>query len=112
MSPDKLVGLVGSGVLIGIIYWFFLGKKEESQGTTVEQAEIKVAGGYSPALVRVPVGKKVRLTFTRTDPTDCLEEIVFPDLKIKKTLPMNKAVEIVIQVDKPGEIAWHCGMNM
>jgi len=112
MSPDKWLVLVGSGLTIGFIYWFFLGKKEEGQGGVVERAEIKVAGGYSPALVQVPAGKKVTLVFTRTDPTDCLEEIVFPDLKIKKTLPMNQPVEIEIKLDKPGECSWHCGMSM
>src|SRR3989344_3480767 len=101
MSPDKILVLVGSIGLIGLIYWFFLGKKDEEGVETVTEAGIKVAGGYSPALVKVPVGKQIRLTFLRTDPTDCLEEVVFPDLKIKKTLPLNEKVEISFKVTKP-----------
>lgn len=112
MTPDKLAVLAGSVGLIGFIYWYFLGKKEDGGGEAVEKAAIKVSGGYVPAVVKVLAGKTARLTFTRIDPTDCLEEIVFPDLKIKKTLPMNQPVEIEIKVDKPGEYSWHCGMSM
>lgn len=111
MSPDKIFVLAGSIGLIGLIYWFFLGKKGKA-GEVVENARIKVQGGYSPALIKVPVGKTVKLTFTRTDPTDCLEELVFPDLKIKKSLPLGEAVEVDFKIDNAGEYKFHCGMNM
>ena len=77
--------VVGVGLgLIGLIYWFFLGKKDED-GQVVMDVKIKVSGGYSPALVKIPAGKEITMTLTRTDPTDCLEEFTIPDLKIKRT---------------------------
>lgn len=108
---DKVLVLAGSGVLIGFIYWFFLGEKNEKETEIREKIEIKVAGGYSPALVKIPARKQVKLIFTRTDPTDCLEELYIPDLKIKKILPLNEKVEINIKAE-PGSFEWHCGMNM
>ena len=74
--------------------------------------KITVSGGYSPESVTVPVGKPVKLTLTRTDPTNCLEEFVIPDLKIKKTLPLNPPVTVVVTVTSTGRYVFHCGMNM
>ena len=107
---DKIIVLAGSVGLIGFIYWFFLGKKEED-GQMMTDVKITVSGGYSPALVRVPAGKEVTITLNRTDPTDCLEEFVIPDLKIKRSLPMNEDVVLKLKINK-GEYPWHCGMNM
>lgn len=110
MTPDKILVLVGSVGLIGFIYWFFLGKRDEDVAVSTN-VNIKVAGGYSPALVKVPAGKEVIVTLTRTDPTDCLEEFVIPDLKLKKALPLNEDVVLKLKINK-GEYSWHCGMNM
>ena len=107
---DKIIILMGAVGLIGFIYWFFLGKKDEDS-QTVTEAKITVSGGYSPTLVKVPAGKDVTITLTRTDPTDCLEEFTIPDLKIKKGLPMNEDVVLKLKVNK-GEYPWHCGMDM
>lgn len=105
---DKtLVTISGIGV-IGFIYWFFFGKKEEAS----TQTTIRVSGGYKPAAIRIPLGKPTTLTFTRTDPNPCLEELIIPDFKIKEFLPMNKPVSVTISPTKPGTYGIHCGMNM
>lgn len=65
MSPDKILVLIGSTGLIGIIYWFFLGQKEKNTAATTD-ARITVSGGYTPSTVTVPVGTQIKLTFTRT----------------------------------------------
>lgn len=111
MSVDKLLVLFGSASLIGFIYWFFWGKKEQSLEISTD-IKITVSGGYSPDSVTVPVGKPVKLTLTRTDPTDCLEEFVIPDLKIKKTLSLNTPVTVTFTVTSAGRYPFHCGMNM
>jgi len=108
---DKIFVLTGALGLIGFIYWFFLGKRDEA-GEITTNVKVKVAGGYSPALVRIPAGKEVTITLTRTDPTDCLEEFTIPDLKIKKSLPMGEEVVLKLKISKRGEYPWHCGMNM
>ncbi|OGC92887.1 hypothetical protein A3D85_00960 [Candidatus Amesbacteria bacterium RIFCSPHIGHO2_02_FULL_47_9] len=108
---DKIVVLASAVGLIGLIYWFFLGKKDEG-GAVATDVKIKVAGGYSPALVKIPAGKEVTITLTRTDPTDCLEEFVIPDLKIKRNLVMNKDEVIKLKISKSGKYEFHCGMSM
>jgi plastocyanin domain-containing protein len=80
------------------------------EGSTI--VKITVSGGYKPAIINVASGKLINIIFTRTDPTDCLEEVSVPDLKIKKTLPLNIPVTIPVIFNKPGEYPFHCGMNM
>lgn len=110
---DKIIVLIGAIGVIGFIYWFFLGDKGDrgDQGDIKDNVKIKVSGGYSPALVKIPAGKDITMTLTRTDPTNCLEEFVIPELKIKRSLPMNEEVVLKLKVNK-GEYPWHCGMNM
>ena len=59
------------------------GSKGKNSATTTD-AQITVSGGYSPSTITVPVGIQTKLTFTRTDTNSCLEELIIPDLKIKK----------------------------
>lgn len=111
MTPDKIiVTIVG---LAGIIftYWFFLGKKDEVQTVTGE-VDIIVEGGYTPSSISIPSGQQTTLNFIRKDPSSCLEEVVIPDFKIKKYLPVNEKVSIQITPLKPGEYGFACGMNM
>lgn len=111
MDADKI--LVGFFGLLGIIftYWFFLMKKEKEVETRGE-VDITVSGGYSPEVISIPAGKTTKINFIRTDPTDCLSEVVLPDFKIKKELPLNQKVSIEITPEKSGEFGYACGMNM
>lgn len=111
MTPDKILVVIGSAGLTGLIYWFFLGKREKPAAASTN-IKITVSGGYSPATVYVPVGKPAKLTFLRTDSNSCLEELIVPDLKIKKDLPLNSPVSITITITSPGKYPFHCGMNM
>lgn len=111
MSIDKLV--VTAAGLLGIIfiYWFFLIKKE-SVVEVRDQVDVIVEGGFVPELISIPLGKKTRINFFRKDPSSCLEEIVLPDFKIRKLLPLNKKVFIEVTPKKSGEFSFSCGMNM
>src|SRR6185437_11374993 len=68
--------------------------------------------GYVPASVDAKAGESLVLRFTRTTKSDCLSRVVFPELKITKDLPLNTPVEIPVKADKPGKIAFQCGMAM
>ena len=111
MSTDKiLVAVVG---FLGIIftYWFFL-KKKEKEVVVKNQVDITVSGGYSPEVISIPKGKPTKINFLRTDPSDCLSEVVLSDFKIRKELPMNQKVSIEVTPQKAGEYKFTCGMNM
>ena len=108
---DKLlVTFIG---IIGILAtaWYFFGKKEEAVEAKGE-IDVEVKGGYNPSRIIIPNGKKTTLSFFRTDPNSCLEEIVLSDFKIKKYLPLNQKVIIDITPEKEGEYDISCSMNM
>lgn len=106
---DLIVLILGLG-LIAFIYWFFFGKKDEAVKVD-DEVKITVQGGYKPDVIKVDKNKSVKLLITRTDENSCLEEIVFPDYKIKHFLPLNQEVTITLKPPhKTGD--FHCGMSM
>ena len=107
---DKIIVTLSGISLIAIIYWFFFGKKEEAMDAK-NSWNITVDGGYKPATIKVFKDKPATLTFTRRDPNSCLEELVFPDYKIKEYLPLNKPVTVTLP-PPPKPSGFHCGMNM
>jgi plastocyanin domain-containing protein len=118
---DKIFVTVSGVGIILFIYWFFFGKKELVVETPVSASlssaknldvGIIVDGGYKPSIINVRKGQKTTLSLLRKDSNSCLEEIVIPDFKIRKYLPLNKVVEIDITPNEAGEFDFHCGMNM
>lgn len=108
---DKLIVTALGTVSVIAIYWFFFGKKEESIETK-GALTIMVDGGYTPNTIKIKHGKTTTLTFIRKDTNSCLEELVFPDFKIKEYLPMNKPVTITLSTKETGTSGFHCAMNM
>ncbi len=68
--------------------------------------------GYVPSTIEAKAGESLVLRFTRTAKSECLAQVVFPEQKITKDLPLNTPVEIGIKADKPGNIPFQCGMAM
>lgn len=113
MTLDKILVIVFSVLGAIFTYWFFLMKKdEEAVAATGSSMDIIVKGGYSPEAVSIPKGKTTTLNFIRKDPSPCLEEVVIPDFKIRKYLPLNKKVSISITPQEEGKYEISCGMNM
>ncbi|KKR51352.1 MAG: Cupredoxin family domain protein [Candidatus Curtissbacteria bacterium GW2011_GWA1_40_16] len=111
MTPDKIFIILLSLIGIGFTYWFFLMKKDNAV-IVKDSVDIKVDGGYSPSVISVPKNKKITLSFLRSDPNNCLEEVLLPEFKIRKFLPLNKKVDITITPKRAGEYEIVCGMNM
>jgi plastocyanin domain-containing protein len=68
--------------------------------------------GFAPATITIPAGTPVTLVVTRKTDQTCAKEIVFPDQKIRKPLPLNEAVEVTLPASPKGEIRYGCGMDM
>jgi len=68
--------------------------------------------GFEPSKVTLKAGAPVRITFLRTTDKTCATEVVFPSLSLKRDLPLHKPVAIEFTPEKPGEIAFACGMDM
>jgi len=111
MQPDNIIVIIAGIGVIGFIYWFFLMKKEKIV-TAGDSVDITVKGGYSPDTIAIAKGKTTTLRFTRQDPSGCLEEVVVPEFKIRKFLPLNQTVSVEIKPEKAGEYEFVCGMNM
>ncbi len=111
LSIDKIIVLIAGIVGILLTYWFFLMKKEK-EVVVKNQVDITVSGGYSPEVISIPKNKPTKINFIRTDPSDCLSEVVLSDFKIRRELPMNQKVSIEVTPEKEGEYKFTCGMNM
>ncbi len=114
---DKLLVILGGIVLIGIIAWWFFGKKKlpgvlAEQSAEYQTVLITVEGGYKPNLVTLKAGKPAKITFMRKDSSSCLEEVILPDFGLSEKLPVNQKHEVTIKPDKPGLYTYTCGMRM
>ena len=70
------------------------------------------ARGYEPAEATARAGEPVRLVFTRTTDEGCGQQLVFPDLDIRRDLPLNEPVAVDITMPASGRVAFTCGMAM
>ncbi len=112
MTVDKILVLLFSSLGVVFTYWFFLMKKERVMTITSNVVEIIVSGGYLPEVISISKNKTTKINFLRRDPSSCLEEVVLPDFKIRKFLPLNKRVGVSITPKQEGEYEIVCGMNM
>ncbi|KKR80624.1 MAG: Cupredoxin family domain protein [Candidatus Daviesbacteria bacterium GW2011_GWC1_40_9] len=108
---DKVIVTAFGALAIVLTYWFFLMKRGREVAVS-DSVDITVNGGYSPEVISISKGKTTRINFLRTDPTECLSEVVLADFKIKKQLPLNQKVTVEITPQKTGEYGYSCSMNM
>lgn len=114
---DKIIVLIGCILLIGLIVWWFFGKRENKSASAhiegdTQTVEVVVNGGYSPSVITLQKNIPAEIVFTRKDPSSCLEEVILPDFGIREKLPLNKPYVIKVNPDKSGEYTYSCGMNM
>ncbi|NUP12182.1 MAG: cupredoxin domain-containing protein [Polyangiaceae bacterium] len=70
------------------------------------------AKGYHPAEVSAPAGKPVRLLFTRSSDDGCGQQLVVPEQKIRKDLPLKEPVAVDLTMPASGKVRFTCGMDM
>jgi plastocyanin domain-containing protein len=83
-----------------------------SRGTEQRIRVTVTSKGFEPASIPVSVGQPVVLVVTRTTDRTCAREFVILDWKIRKALPLNRAVEIRFTPKKPGPVRFACAMDM
>lgn len=75
--------------------------------------KIKVdKNGFSPSSIDAEAGHKLNLVFNRADKNNCGSVVVFPKLKIRKTLPLGKDVIVSVNPTESGQITFTCGTGM
>jgi plastocyanin domain-containing protein len=108
---DKIIVTILGLASMGFVYWFFLMRKEE-EVAVMDSVDIIANGGYSPEVITVKKNQPVTLNFKRTDPSNCLDEVSFPDFRQHLELPLNEIVSTTITPKEVGEFTYSCGMNM
>ncbi len=71
--------------------------------------------GFSPGSLAIPKGAPGTLatvSFVRTTDQTCATEVVFPELDIKKSLPLNVLVAVNVPSDAARTLTFQCGMGM
>jgi P-type Cu+ transporter len=111
----EIVVTSGGLLLIAALAWFFFGPKESGRAELrggVQEVEVTIRGGYSPAQIRVRQGVPLRLVFDRQEGGECTSEVVFPDFRVRRTLPAFARTTVDLVPERSGEFGFACGMNM
>lgn len=98
-----------------VIWFFFFSRKASVQPASkdgIQEAHIRVNGGYTPDVLVLQAGKPVRLHFTREETASCSELVLFPDFDKSARLPPDETVTIEFTPEQPGEYGFQCQMGM
>jgi plastocyanin domain-containing protein len=71
--------------------------------------------GFAPSSLTLPrgaAGSTVPVVFVRTTDETCAKEVVFPDVGIKRHLPLNTPVTVDVPADTARTLTFQCGMVM
>jgi plastocyanin domain-containing protein len=68
--------------------------------------------GFTPSSFALEKGAPATLIFRRTSDETCAKEVVFPELKITKELPLNVPVPIDVPTGDARTLTFQCGMGM
>ncbi|HEX6159023.1 MAG TPA: cupredoxin domain-containing protein [Thermoanaerobaculia bacterium] len=84
---------------------------EKKAAAAVKTVNVKVSGGtYTPEVVKVKKGEKVRLAFTRDEKPTCGDTISIPALKIAEKIEVGKTTNI--DITPKTDLIFSCGMDM
>ena len=114
-AVQLIVNLTGLAVIVWIIWYFWLYRKEGLQVAEVggvQQVQIKVKGGYDPDVIVVKRGKPVQLHFNRQESAMCSEMVIFDKIDQSAKLPEGETVTIEFTPEEAGEIPFQCQMGM
>jgi plastocyanin domain-containing protein len=109
---------LGVAAIAWINWYFFLAERRKAAvlakvgATGLQQAVIRVEGGYAPSRVRLRAGQAARLVFDRREDSSCSEEVVIPDLGIRRFLPAHQRTGVDLPPARPGTYEFTCGMGM
>lgn len=81
----------------------------------VQSVKITVHNGYSPQVVNAKANMPLRIEFYRNEKPgaeSCDDTVVIPAEKIKLFLPAYQSQIVEIRSQPPGEMPFHCGMDM
>ena len=114
-ATQILVNLTGLALIVLIVWYFWLYRREGIQVTEVggvQDVQVRVKGGYDPDVIVVKQGKPVRLHFNRQESALCSEMVIFDKIGQSAKLPEGEKVTIEFTPQEAGEIPFQCQMGM
>ena len=116
MTPVSIRGtarmLLGLGLMTAVGCG---GQKAQTRTIAADQTPIAITlteQGFQPEEVTVTAGQPVKLVVTRVTERTCATEFVVKELGIKRTLPLNRPVEVAFTPRKRGALRYACAMDM
>lgn len=79
---------------------------------SAHEQTIQVGAAFTPASVTIPANQPVRVHFRRTDEATCAEEIVIPELNMRKKIAANETVTFDLPAQQARTLNFACGMDM
>ena len=117
MNGSEWMVLAGGLTAIAAVNWWFFGQRsavavsKNAQGD-VASLTIRVQGGYAPDTIRLKAHEPAKLIFDRQEKSGCSEEVVFPDLQLRRFLPAFEKTTIEVPGLEKGTYEFTCGMSM
>jgi len=115
MGMTDILVIAGGVALIGLLAWYFFAPREAVRAALndgVQEVEVTVHGGYSPGVIKARAGVPLRIVFDRREAGECTSEVVFPDWRMRRSLPAFARTTVELMPEKEGEFPFACGMNM
>jgi plastocyanin domain-containing protein len=110
MKRKSLTVILTAAALIVALGTFGLAQTKKAEPQT---AKVTInSEGFQPGTINLKANVPAKITFLRQASDSCATEVLIPDYKIKKELPLNKAVDVEFTPTKSGELAFTCGMSM
>lgn len=117
-GSELAVIVVGLAAIAWVNWYFFLAERKRGAvaakigAAGLQQVVIRVEGGYSPSRVRLRAGHPARLVFDRREDSSCSEEVVIPELGIRRFLPAHQRTGVDLPPARAGVYEFSCGMGM
>jgi plastocyanin domain-containing protein len=110
-----LINTTGLSLIALVVWYFWLYRSSGelvAEVNGVQQATIRVKGGYDPDVIVVRRGKPVRINFIRQESSMCSEMVVFDKINQSAKLPEGETVTVEFTPGETGEIPFQCQMGM
>jgi len=107
-----MVNVAGATVIALIVWWFWLYKAGEVGRDNTGLVIVVANGTFKPSRIKLNANQATELHFLRKDASPCAEMLLFPDLDISESLPLNKPRTIRLPPLTKGEYQFHCQMKM
>jgi plastocyanin domain-containing protein len=112
---DRMLLTGGTAAILAVSVVALAGCRSTAGASSGARKVIADEHGFSPASLPLPkgaAGATENVTFLRTTDNTCATEVVFPELSLKKPLPLEEPVVIAVPVDRARTLTFQCGMGM